>query len=77
MPKDKKNRLLYVLRYMWEHTDEDNQATLSLIVQHLMDIGIEATPRTVGYDLNQLIELGFDIVCIRSTQNRYFSENNN
>lgn len=72
MPKDKKNRLLYVVRYMWEHTDEDNQATLSQIVQHLMDIGIEATPRTVGCDLNQLIELGFDVVCIRSTQNRYF-----
>lgn len=72
MPKDKKNRLLYVLRYMWEHTDEDNHATLNQIVQHLMEFGIEATPRTVGYDLEQLVELGFDIVCIRSTQNRYF-----
>ena len=72
MPKDKKNRLVYVLKYMWEHTDEDNQTTLNQIVQHLMTLGIEATPRTVGYDLDQLVELGFDIVCIRSTQNRYF-----
>lgn len=68
--KRKKNRLVYVLKYMWEHTDEDNQTTLNQIVQHLMTLGIEATPRTVGYDLDQLVELGFDIVCIRSTQNR-------
>ena len=47
MPKDKKNRLVYVLKYMWEHTDEDNQTTLNQIVQHLMTLGIEATPRTL------------------------------
>lgn len=72
MPKTDKYRPLYVLKYLSEHTDENNTASLSDIIEYLKTQGIEPNRRTVDEDIKELIELGYNIVSYRSTQNRYF-----
>lgn len=47
MPKTDRHRPLYVLKYLWEHTDEDHPATLAKIQDYLSEQGIDANPRTI------------------------------
>lgn len=72
MPKTEKYRPLYVLKYLMDNTDEEHTATLNEIVAYLQGIGIDPHPRTVDEDIKALMEMGYHIVCYRSTQNRYF-----
>ena len=65
-----KNRTLYVLKYIWENSDEEHRVTAKEIVQYLGENGISAAPRTVKADVEQLIEFGIDIEINRSTQTR-------
>lgn len=65
-------RLLHILIYLWKNTDEEHIATLSDIVAYLSGIGIETTHKTVASDILLLEELGIDVICNKSTQNRYF-----
>ena len=70
-----KNRPLIIFRYLWEHTDEDHPATIKEIISFLESLGITATRHTIATDLSDLQESGFDIVCTRSRQNKYFIGN--
>ncbi len=72
MPKTDRFRALYVLKYLWEHTDEEHPVTLAQIQNHLSEQGIEAIPKTIDGDITALQDLGFDIIRNRSTQNQYF-----
>ena len=72
MPKTDRFRALYVLKYLWEHTDEEHPVTLAQIQTHLSAQGIEAIPKTIDGDIAALQDLGFDIIRNRSTQNQYF-----
>ena len=40
MPKIDRFRALYVLKYLWEHTDEEHPVTLAQIQNHLLEQGI-------------------------------------
>lgn len=71
MPQTNRPRPLYVLKYLWEHTDEDHPATLAEIQDHLSEQGIDANPRTIDGDITALQDLGFGIIRNRSTQNQY------
>jgi predicted DNA-binding transcriptional regulator YafY len=68
----KKSRILYIKRYLEEHTDEEHPATLTDILRYLDSVGITANRRTVMLDIDQIIDAGSDVVINRSTQNRYF-----
>lgn len=72
MPKEYKSRIIYILKYLWENTDEEHTTTHNQIIEYLSENGIDATPRTVAADITELIGLGFDIICNKSTQNHYF-----
>jgi len=72
MDNEKKSRILYVKRFLEEQTDEAHQATLKDILAYLNGEGIAASHRTVAQDIELLLEAGVDVVCNRSTQNRYF-----
>ena len=69
---EKKSRILYIKKYLMEHTDEAHPATMSDILSYLSDVGISAHQRTVISDIEQLIESGVDIVINRSRHNQYF-----
>lgn len=72
MPIIKKNRVLHVLNYLREQSDEDNPKTTTDIIAYLASIGIEAGRKTISDDIEQLQEAGYDIVCVKSRQNKYF-----
>ena len=68
---DLSNRTLLVLKHLWEKSDEDHPITISNLRELLSQSGISADPRTLRKDIEQLIQLGVDIVCNRSVQNQY------
>ena len=65
-------RILEVLQFLYERTDENHPATVSDIIAHLNGKGIQAVRQTVYADTNTLIDAGIDIVVVKSTQNQYF-----
>lgn len=72
MPMTVKNRAIYILKYLQEQTDEEHAKTTTEIIEHLSSIGVEAGRKTVSDDIVQLQEAGYDIVCVKSRQNKYF-----
>jgi len=67
------NRTLLILKYLWETTDEEHTVSLADISAYLQGCGIpKPDARTLRKDIDQLIELGVDIVHNRSIQNRYY-----
>ena len=77
MPKMDRFRALYVLKYLWENTDEEHPATLVQIQSHLAEMNIDAIPKTIDNDITALQELGFDIIRNRSVQYQYFFASRN
>lgn len=67
-----KNRPLYILKYLLDNTDEDHPAIINDILSHLEEKGIHATRKTVATDLAELQDSGFDVICNKSRQNKYF-----
>lgn len=67
-----KNRPLYVLKYLLDNTDEDHPAIITDILAHLETIGIHANRKTVASDLLELQDSGYDVICNKSRQNKYF-----
>ncbi|MGI6744055.1 MAG: helix-turn-helix transcriptional regulator [Eubacteriales bacterium] len=68
----KQERILLVLRYLWENSDENHQVTIKDIESYLNENGCSGNRGTITADIEKLIAFGHDIVCFRSTQNRYF-----
>lgn len=77
MPQIDRFRTLYVLKYLWENTDEEHAVTLVQIQKYLSQLGIEAISKTIDTDIAALQDLGFDIVRNRSTQYQYFFASRN
>lgn len=67
-----KNRPLYILKYLWDNTDEEHPAIITDILSHLEKNGINTNRKTVASDLADLQDSGFDIVFTKSRQNKYF-----
>ena len=65
-------RILELLQFLYERTDENHPATVSDIIAHLNEKGIQAVRQTVYADTNALIDAGIDIVVVKSTQTQYF-----
>lgn len=70
-----KNRPLYILKYLWDNTDEEHPAIIKDIIAHLEKNGIHTNRKTVASDLADLQDSGFDIVLNKSRQNKYFIGN--
>ena len=51
-------RILELLRFLYERTDENHPATVSDIIAHLNGKGIQAVRQTVYADTNALIDAG-------------------
>lgn len=67
-----KRRVLVLINYLYEHTDEDNQITSDELVAYLKDNGVPANKKTLKSDLDLMVDAGFDIVTVSSKPNRYF-----
>ncbi|NLJ16477.1 MAG: hypothetical protein GX346_05040 [Clostridiales bacterium] len=53
-------------------TDTGHYLTVQQMISQLEEIGIEAFCKTVISDIEQLVAFGVDIICVKSTQNRYY-----
>lgn len=68
-----KSRILLIFKYLWEHTDEAHTVSLEQLKDHLQSCGLSRPDsRTIKADIDQLIELGVDIIIDRRVQNQYF-----
>lgn len=72
MENKNKLRQVFVLKILYEHTDDDHSMTIAQILQYLKDeYEIESYRKTIKEDLDLLIDSGFDIEFIKSSQNQY------
>lgn len=69
---DTKSRIINIYRLLLAETDAEHYMTVNQIIERLEKKGISAYRKTVIADIEQLIESGIDIKCIKSTQNRYY-----
>ena len=65
-------RILELLRFLYERTDENHPAIITELLAYLESHGIHANRKTVAADIRDLQEAGWDIICNRSRQNQYF-----
>ena len=72
MPNQTSIRIIEILRFLYQYTDDTHPATVSDIISYLSKKGIQAVRQTVYGDLDALIAADTDIVVIKSTQNQYF-----
>ena len=72
MKNEAQIRVIYLWKYLYSHTDDSHPVSVQDILKHWSSLGIEASRKSVYHDIDILIALGVDIVCVRSTQNHYF-----
>ena len=66
------NRSLLVLKYLHNQTDEDHLASIKDINSYLYEYQLDGNRETIVDCIKELQEAGYDICCVRSTQNRYY-----
>lgn len=74
MPKseNQKQKLLYILKFFYEETDEEHTLTVNEIIAKLNQNGISAARRSVYDDIRTLQDFGIDIVMRKSKTCEYF-----
>jgi len=72
---EKQSRILYMLKLLYENTDEANPLSTNQIIDSLAKKGINAHRKTIAADIKLLEEFGIDVITIKSTQNKYFIGN--
>ena len=70
--QDKKSRILYVLKYLKQMSDENDPVTSNDISDYLNSLGMGVHRATIPEDIKLLQEFGIDIIKIRSSPNKYF-----
>lgn len=74
MPKseNQKQKLLYLLKFFYEETDEEHTLTVNQIIDKLNQNGIAAARRSIYDDIRTLQDFGIDIVMRKSKTCEYF-----
>lgn len=65
-------RILYLLQFLYQNTDETHPVSAADILRCWEAHGIRSDRKRVYSDIALLQDLGVDIICVKSTQNRYF-----
>lgn len=55
-------RILYILKVLREHSDEEHHISYTVILNYLKEYGIICDRKTVARNIDALIKFGFDIV---------------
>ncbi len=73
MPKNsgQKLRILYVLKALWERTDEEHGITAAGLLEYLGANGVKADRKTLYDDIEELKCFGFDITAGRGKDGGY------
>ena len=65
MPKSSRQKLkiLYLAKYLIEHTDEENPVSVQQLIAMLAQNDISAERKSIYSDLEELEQFGLDICC--------------
>lgn len=66
------NKLLALLQILIKETDENHKLTTNQLIEKLSEQGVYAHRNTIPSDIEKLRNAGYDIICDKSTQNKYF-----
>ncbi|HHX22830.1 MAG TPA: WYL domain-containing protein, partial [Thermoanaerobacterales bacterium] len=72
---NQKLKVLYLLKILFENTDEENAMTVKEMISELDKYGIPAERKSIYDDLEALQFFGFDIVSRRTRTTEYFIAN--
>ena len=72
MKNDSQQALLLLRQYLHQHTDEQHPVSVTDILAFWQQHGIQAGRKSVYTDIELLQNVGMDIVCVKSSQNKYF-----
>ena len=70
--ENQKQKLLYLLKFFYEETDEEHTLTVNKIIEKLEHNGISAARRSIYDDIRTLQDFGVDIVMRKSKTCEYF-----
>ena len=70
--ENQKQKLLYLLKFFYEETDEEHTLTVNEIIAKLERNGISAARRSIYDDIRTLQDFGVDIVMRKSKTCEYF-----
>lgn len=57
-----RSRVLHLLRYLYEFSDESNQKTIAQLIKELNENELNGNRITIRHDIDMMVEAGFDIV---------------
>ena len=66
--ENQKQKLLYIAKYLMEHTDENHAVSTPQLIEYLNSQGIKAERKSIYNDIDTLNDFGMDI--IRSEEHR-------
>lgn len=66
------NKLLALLQILIKQTDENHKLTTNQLIEKLAEQGVAAHRNTIPADIERLRNAGYDVICDKSTQNKYF-----
>lgn len=74
MARSEKQRLklLYIMQFLFEKTDEEHVATTQELIDFLMENGISAERKSIYTDIDLLIDYGMDIIQVRERPGGYY-----
>lgn len=72
MKSESQQALLLLRQYLYQQTDEQHPASVTDILAFWQQHGIQAGRKSVYTDIELLQNARMDIVCVKSSQNRYF-----
>ena len=72
MHMNSKLKLLYLKKILEEETDENNQLTVTEIIEKMKRFGLNAERKAIYLYMDDLREFGMDICVEKRRQNRYF-----
>ena len=70
-----KLKILYLMQFLLERTDEKHSVTMNDIINHLSNCGISAERKSIYDDLKTLQTYGLDIVTLRRKTTSYYIAN--
>ena len=72
MKNESQQALLLLRQYLYQQTDEQHPVSVTDILAFWHQHGIQAGRKSVYTDIELLQNAGMDIVCVKSSQNKYF-----
>ncbi|MBR0341657.1 MAG: WYL domain-containing protein [Oscillospiraceae bacterium] len=69
MESTNKNRLLFLLQYLYENTNDDHKVSTSVLLDLIQENGMKVSRNTLANDIKTIASAGFDIISSNGPSN--------